>query len=340
MVDMWISETGTYTEPPVDGGPAAVNDKSIYIISCGESSSSCARATAGAVSAIETIGWEYTIFDTEGDYSQAGAGVRQAIAADADGVFSYFIDCSYMQGPLAEAKEAGIFVVQAEGIDCDVTDPSAEPGFAWSVTYNEGPVYEWIKSFGAAQAAYAVVASGGTGNSLFIADSESIMTAGQIDAVADVFASCSECVNTTVAYTFAEQYEGLAQQVGNELLKNPNLTQVISAYDGILQAGVSEAVLQHTRASGMEIMMVGGEGQTPTIDLVRDGVIAAGVGLDNEAEAWSAIDALNRLFQGVEPVGSGIGVQIFDRENNLPASGPYVSPIDYQSVYRAAWAVS
>jgi len=63
-------------------------------------------------------------------------------------------------------------------------------------------------------------------------------------------------------------------------------------------------------------------------------------GLDNEAEAWSAIDALNRLFQGATPVSSGIGVQIYDAEHNLPASGPYVSPIDYQSVYRAAWAVN
>jgi ribose transport system substrate-binding protein len=336
LVDQWMSAMGTYTEPPVEGGPAATPDKSIWIISCGESSSSCARATKGAVEASEAIGWESKVFDTEGDYSQAGEGVRQAIAAKADGIYAYFIDCSYMAEPLKEAREAGIPVVQAEGVDCSVADPAAEDLFAWSVTYNEGSIVEWLQAWGSAQAAYLITAGEGTGNALFVTDNEAVGTLALNEAFETQMQTCTGCTYSVAGYTFAEQYEGLGQKVSSELLKNPDLTQIGVAYDGILQAGVAEAIQQ----SGNQYTVMAGEGQEPTIELVKSGLVAAGVGLDNEQESWSAIDSLNRIFNDVEPVSSGIGIQIYTADVNIPESGAYVSPVDYKSAYKSAWGVS
>lgn len=336
LVDGLLSSTGTYSEPPVEGGPPATPDKSIWIISCGESSSSCARATKGAVEAAEAIGWDAKVFDTQGDYSQAGEGVRQAIAAKADGIYAYFIDCSYMAEPLKEAKEAGIPVVQAEGVDCGDVDPATENLFAWSVTYSEGPILDWLKAWGTAQAAYLIVAGEGTGNALFVTDNEAVGTLALNQAFEDQMKTCTGCSYTVAGYTFAEQYEGLGQKVSSELLKNPDTNQIGVAYDGILQAGVAEAIQQ----SESQYTIFAGEGQEPTIELVKSGLLAAGVGLDNEQESWSAIDSLNRIFNGVEPVSSGIGIQIYTADQNLPESGAYVSPIDYKSTYKATWGVS
>ena len=336
LVDQWTSATGTYSEPPVEGGPAAMPGKSIWIISCGESSSSCARATKGAVEASEAIGWDAKVFDTEGDYSQAGEGVRQAIAAKADGIYAYFIDCSYMAEPLKEAKAAGIPVVQAEGVDCSVADPAAEDLFAWSVTYNEGSIVEWLQAWGSAQAAYLITAGEGTGNALFVTDNEAVGTLALNEAFETQMKTCTGCTYTVAGYTFAEQYEGLGQKVSSELLKNPDLNQIGVAYDGILQAGVAEAIQQ----SGNQYTVMAGEGQEPTIELVKSGLVSAGVGLDNEQESWSAIDSLNRIFNGAEPVSSGIGIQIYTADLNLPESGAYVSPVDYKAAYTAAWGVS
>ncbi len=336
LVDTWTSATGTYSDPPVAGGPAAETGKTIWIISCGESSSSCARATKGAVEAADAIGWQTKVFDTQGDYSQAGEGVRQAIAAKADGIYAYFIDCSYMQEPLKEAKEAGIPVVQAEGVDCDVADPSAAPLFAWTVTYNEGSIIDWLKAWAKAQAAYLITAGSGTGNILFVTDSEAVGTLALNQSFEDQMKTCPGCTYTMAAYTFNEQYAGLGQKVSSELVKNPDINEIGVAYDGILQAGVAEAIQQ----AGTPYTVMAGEGQEPTMELVRSGVVAAGVGLDNEQESWSAIDSLNRIFAGVEPVSSGIGIQIYTADQNLPASGPYVSPVDYKAAYKAAWGVS
>lgn len=336
LVDQWTSAVGTYSEPPVEDGPAATRDKSIWIISCGESSSSCARATKGAVEASETIGWDSKVFDTQGDYSQAGEGVRRAIAAKADGIYTYFIDCSYMAEPLREAREAGIPVVQAEGVDCGVADPAAEDLFAWTVSYNEGSILDWLKAWGSAQAAYLITAGEGTGNSLFVTDNEAVGTLVLNQAFEEQMQTCPGCTYTVAGFTFTEQYEGLGQKVGSELLKNPGLTQIGIAYDGILQAGVAEAIQQ----SGNQYTVMAGEGQEPTIELVKSGLVSAGVGLDNEQESWSAIDSLNRIFNGVEPVSSGIGIQIYTANLNLPERGSYVSPVDYKSAYIAAWGVN
>jgi ribose transport system substrate-binding protein len=54
---------------------------------------------------------------------------------------------------------------------------------------------------------------------------------------------------------------------------------------------------------------------------------------------WAAVDTLNNLFQGKAPAFSGLGWQLVDPAHNLPASGPWVSPIDFKAIYKKAWGV-
>lgn len=332
--DRWLA--GTSVEPPVADSPKAAPGKRIWVISCGQSNASCARGTQGAQDAAAAIGWQATVFDTKGNLSTAGDGIRQAIAARADGIFMYFIDCSYAQQPLIEAKAAGIPVVQAEGIDCELADPKSPSLFTHSVSYQEGPLLTWLHDFGASLAALLVTATNGRGNIVFIADNAAIGTRSVIKGYQSEAAKCPECASEVVEYSFDQLTAGVSQQVQQKLLQNPEADAVGVAYDGILQSGVSVAVMQSVRG-GRPLTLAAGEGSAPTMDLVRKGTIVGGSGLDNEWEGWSGVDNLNRIFQGAPTAGSGIGIQLYTKGHNVPASGPYVASVDYRSAYRKAW---
>ena len=328
---------GTSVEPDVSDSPEGVADKDVMLISCDQSASSCARGIQGAQDAAEALGWNTTIFDAKSNLSTAGDGIRQAIAAGMDGIFIYFIDCSYMQQPLQEAKDAGIPVVQAEGVDCNEADEAAPSLFTHSVEYVEGPLLTWIEDFGAATAAYIINETDGYSNTLFVADNASIGTEHVISGYNEMMERCPDCASEVLEYSFEKLYgEGVSQDLQQQLLKRPDVNSVGVAYDAILLSGVADAVQQASK-SGQEYLLTGGEGSDAAMDYLRDGLVAAGVGLDNEWEGWSGIDNLNRLFQDAPTANSGIGIEIYDAENNAPESGPFVSQIDYKSAYLEGW---
>lgn len=331
----WLD--GTSVEPDVSDSPAAAEDKEIMLISCGQSTSSCARGIQGAEDAAEAIGWKSTVYDTKGNLSAAGDGIRQAIASGVDGIFIYFIDCSYMQQPLEEARRAGIPVVQAEGVDCNVADPAAEPLFTHSVSYVEGELLEWIEDFGAGSAAYLITEARGYADVLFVADNASIGTEHVIAGFNRMMERCPDCNAEVLEYSFDKLYgEGVSQDLQQKLLQRPDVNSVGVAYDAILLSGVADAVQQAAK-SGQNYLLTGGEGSDAAMDYLRKGVVVAGVGLDNEWEGWSGVDNLNRLFQGAPTASSGIGIELYDGDRNLPESGPFVSKIDYQSAYLEGW---
>jgi ribose transport system substrate-binding protein len=336
LLAYWLK--GTYEAPPTAGSPKAAAGKHIWVISCGQSLSSCAKGTKGAVDAAHAMGWQASVYDTKGNLATAADGVRQAIAAKASGIFIYFIDCSYMQSALQAAKAAGIPVVQAEGIDCNIADPKAPKLFSWTVSYADGPLLTWLKDFGRAMTSYLIQADQATGNVLYIADNAAIGTKAVVAGYKEEMATCTQCKSTVVPYAFTQIANGLSQPVQEALLRNPNVNEVGVAYDAILNAGVSDAVQQAER-TGRKLVLTAGEGQTPTMQLLRSGVVAAGVGLDNEWEGWSGVDALNRIFAGKKPVTSGIGIQLYEKGHNVPASGSYVAPVDFRTAYKMAWGV-
>jgi ribose transport system substrate-binding protein len=336
LVAKWYQ--GTYKDPSTFGSPKPATGKTIWAISCGQSLSSCARGTKGAVDAAKAIGWNVHVFDTKGDLGTANQGIRQAIAAKADGVFVYFIDCSYMKQGLQEAKKAGIPVVQAEGIDCNLAQKGAPSLFAWNVSYSEGPLLTWLKDFGRAMTSWQIANSNGKADILYIADNAAVGTKAVTAGFKQEIGTCTQCKSKVVEYSFDQMTKGLSSLVQDELLKNPTIDSVAVAYDAILQAGVSDGVQQAAR-TGRKIVLTAGEGQDPTMALLRKGVVSAGVGLDNEWESWSGIDALNRIFNGKKPVTSGVGIQLYDKNHNVPASGPYKAPIDFKAAYKKAWGV-
>ena len=84
---------------------------------------------------------------------------------------------------------------------------------------------------------------------------------------------------------------------------------------------------------------MGGEGFADELDLIRSGKITAANVISSEWVGWASVDTMNSVFIGQSPADSGIGWTMVDATHNMPPSGEFVPPVDFQSEYKAAWGV-
>lgn len=332
---------GTFENPP-SSAPAHDSDKSIYLISCGQSIPFCVTSITGARDAARSLGWKTTLIDSKGDFNNAGQAIRQAIAAKADGIFVYALDCEYFKQPLQEAKNAGIPVVTAEARDCNQNIRFKDNGgpqlFTSVVSYVEGSLLDWFKSYGTAQAKLALAKSGDNTHSM----SFFINELGASVVISDAYQKyledkCAKCDDHVVNYTLAQASEGYQEKAQQALLQRPETNLIRVDADGTLTGGVLTAA----KISAPKAKIISGEGQESLLDVFRKGntEIVGGVGTATTWEGWAAIDSLLRIFAGEPPVSSGIGIQVWDADHNTPRSGGYEPPVDYRGLYKKAWGV-
>jgi ribose transport system substrate-binding protein len=156
---------------------------------------------------------------------------------------------------------------------------------------------------------------------------------------------CSTCTLTNVDWVGTELGPALQQKAEQALLKNPDVDAVVVPADAALTGGVMAALDASGRSN--EIIIVGGEGTNEVLDIVRRRPAGTHVvmALPVEWDAYTAIDALNRLFNKQKPSSApGEGLQLVDLEHGLPATGQkYVplrdgQPVDFAALYAKAWA--
>ena len=322
---------GTNQSPPTSG-PKPEPGKKVWILSCGQAFTSCAAATGAAEEAAHTLGWQTTIFDTKGDLPTAGTGVRQAIAAGADAIYFWYIDCQNMQQPLSEARKAGIEVVAAESFDCNYGNSGQPPLFSYQVHYVGGDWEHFVQIWTRAVADYAIAKTDNNATAMYLIDDTALVNPISVKAFEDEMSKCGDCKSVIEQFPISELGGGLQARVQQALIKNPDVNAVAVAYDAILLGG-AEAGIQ---SSGRNLLVINSTGDS-AMDLVREGKADGGIGYSAGWEAYSGMDALNRLFNGDTPMSSGMGLQAYDQNHNLPASGPYEPPIDYKAIYRKAW---
>jgi ribose transport system substrate-binding protein len=321
------------------------------------------QAQGQIVDAAKLMGWHVTVFDGKFSPDTVVSGLRQAIAAKADGIVVAFADCATVKAGLQDVKAAHIPVVGIEAIDCDqqvgnngVLQSSGQPGlFTAQPLYNtpsgglttfdgfEGDVY------GPYQALGMVAGTKGHGEIIALNETDtpivSVGIAGFRNALKGYCPACK--IVDTINFVGTDLGPTLQQKVAQALAQHPEANAVYAPYDAPTQ-DVSAAVIGSGRTNSLFVM--GGEGTAPVADLIRENRgVNAGVGYSVTWEAWSALDALNRLFHGEKPVGtpdgagfpSGMGTQLYDSHHNMPSKGQrFQGPIDFQAAYRKAWGVS
>jgi ribose transport system substrate-binding protein len=334
---------GTYTEPTGDT-PAHEPGKKIWMVSVDQAIPFAKYASDGMNEAADSLGWSFKIFNGKSDPNRQLSGIQQALAAGADGIIVGYIDCPVLKTGLQQAKKAGVPVVDIEGSDCDQLKSGDPKLFSHIVNYAGGQGFrEWIQSWGAAQAAWVIAKTGGKAKTILTRETDTTTTNLAGKGAIDGMKTCSTCeIVETVDFVGPDLGPPLQQKIEQALIRHPDADSFISAYDGVLTAGGGANALKSSGRLG-KIHIMGGEGDTPNIELIASKAgDDACIGIPTGWEGYAAMDAVIRLFAKDDPskTTSGIGIQVCDREHNMPPAGKaYEPPIDYVAAYKKSWGV-
>jgi ribose transport system substrate-binding protein len=335
---------GTLT-PPDDTAREGVKGKKLVIISSGQSSISSSIPVNAAEEAAKKLGWSVSVYDAQLNPANDATLMSQAIASGADGIILDAIDCQFVKSQMEQAKAKGILTVPIYAYDCD--DPYAgkggEPLFAGIINYgpeaNEN-LGAFAEEYGYAQGKAVIAATNGKAKVVFFNDPTVTVLhytgAGFLRAIKE----CAACeVVADIKFNGLDLGPQLQQRAASVLLQHPEANAVKSPYTAATLLSIAPAVSQSGRASSLYVM--GGEGFQPELDLLRNhnGVNAVMIS-PSDWTGWAAVDTMNSLFRGEKPAFSGLGWQLVDGMHNLPASGPWVSPIDFKAAYEKVWGVS
>jgi ribose transport system substrate-binding protein len=328
--------SGQYTEAP-SAGPKAQKGKNVWVLSCGQAAEGCSYISETIVEAGKELGWNVTLsdgkFNADNAYTTA---IRQAVAAGADGIVVDGVDCDLIKQPLAEAVDAGVSVVGYASYPCaDGTNFTGTAIFSEELPTEQSRNEAW----GRAQAYYTIAKSDGKANVISIKYSGVQIGDAVYSGFKEVMDQCAECTVSYVEVVLADLANGnFSSKVDSALLNNPDATVIHAPFDSFITLGLAAAV---QRAGREDMLVLAGGGYPSNIRLIRDdNGQDAGVSGDLAWDAWSAADALNRIFAGEQPVPAGNGYVAVDRDRNLPTSGDVWNvPYDFRAAYRAVWGV-
>lgn len=333
----WLA--GTFRPPP-DDGPAAVDGASVYVISCGQLLESCSVLVDGVMDGAEAIGWDATLFDTGLDFTKAGDGVRQAIAAGADGAVVVGVDCQHFSGALDEANAADFPVVVLNAFDCDVTsDGEQEARFAAQVSFTpEGQDPEQgARDFAGAKVDYGIVETDADLKVINLTQDDLLAITLLGEGFDSALATCGSCeLVDTVTFSTGDLLDGtLPQKVASSIVAHPEANAISFPYAAAVQLG-----LPGIADSGRDdLLVMGAEGMPSQYDLLADGQIDMVMAFPSDWTGWAAIDTLNRVLQGAETVDEGVGYQLLTADDLGPDNAPPPPPYDFEATYREVWGV-
>jgi ribose transport system substrate-binding protein len=336
-----LAYAGTDREPPTTATKPQ-RGKKVWIISPGQVGESASIATNAAKEAGELVGWKMTLFDSKGDPANFSAGIRQAIAAKADGIILHSIDCAWVKQALVEAQAAKVKTLAYYSLDCDDPSVKGEPLYSGTVNFGAqfGDYASLIRAWGAVKADWVIVKTQGLAKAISFKEDEFLIVKYIREGFEQELAKCKTCeVVKTVDFTIPDFGPKLQQKAQGALLQHPEANAVHVPYDTPMLLGIGRAVLESGRND--QISVIAGEGFPSNVQLIRDnkGQDAANA-FPAPWTGYAAVDSLNSLFNNQKPQDAGIGWKLIDRDHNLPAPGKgYESAKDFRTAYKKAWGV-
>lgn len=331
----------TFKQPPSEA-PAPESGKNVWSITLGLAQDASADFDSGFSEASESMGWDVTSCDGEFSPNKWSQCIRQAISDQADGVALYVIDCPSVQAPLREAREAGITVVATESPDCSDVEQGGPTLFDAKVEFTQGDFAEWLAAQAESEADASIVQTDGDAKVILLWETDAWALNHMHEArVAEYEELCPNCeVVDTIEFVASDLEGPLRQKLEQSLLQNPDANVVNTQYDD--PALTVAPAIRQAEASGRELFVTGGVGGEAAVDLIReDRGLDADFVYDIEWEGFHAADTMNRLFNDEEPVPSGVGIGMIDRERDLPPEGEgWTTDLDFKSAYYDAWGVN
>ncbi|RSN11733.1 hypothetical protein DMB42_14300 [Nonomuraea sp. WAC 01424] len=331
--------TGTYSEPP-SSGPAPAKDENVWVITAWQQVRALAYQAEQLTEAATKLGWKAQVCDGLNNVNGGmSTCVRQATAAGATGIVLVSVDCAPVRQALVEARKAGVKIASFSGFDCDdPTQDGSSPQFDAPAGYSADMprLADFYTRLGAMRADLAIAKTQGKAKVLHIAFHGISFGDYVAKGFTDRIATCGGCEIVNTVKIAPADVPNLRQKFETALVQAPQANVVAVDVDHFFVAGVQPALVSSPRK---DLVVIGNECQVDNLDYIRGGKGQQYCfGASNGYRAYATIDALNRVFNGEQVAPAGIGIQIVDKDRNLPAPGAeYVGPIDFAAAYAKTW---
>ncbi len=337
IAEQYLSARTTYqgptSSPPIRPGVR------VAIISCSQVTTGCHRPTEAAVAAAQTIGWNATVFDGQGQPSIQLQAVETAVSQHYDAIILMLVDPNNVAAGLQAAHAAHIAVVTL-GEPAYTTSRASTWGWIPDVSH------DWLQS-GVALAEYMVWKSNGKVNALMMDGADTIVVQdGQFKGSYQVLSSkklCPDCMVSVQKFTVATLTTVPAQEAQSAVEGNPNLNW-LWCYDFCLYQAITK--LQAAGLTRPNLQAAGFDCNAENLNLMKNGVVQSVCAADaRDWEAWATVDEANRLLSGQRPVAENPPFRLVDRStiSQLTAqdlADGWQGGYDFRSEFKKIWGVS
>jgi ribose transport system substrate-binding protein len=284
----------------------------------------------GMITAGEKVGYDFTVWNNQGQLTQYQQGFSQAITTGASLIdLLAGPDPNALKPQIEQAQEAGILVVSSHlsGIEQEVP----------YVDYNLPIDY---KLAGELLAAW-VVQHDPTAHVLVVVSDEIVSTASMREGISQEF----DNYGPDVEYEFAnvpipEWGQKVKPTVQSAIVADPDLTYVIAIYDSMSQF-ITPAV--DATDSADRVKIIGFNGTPFVLDLVREGKVEMDLGESLQWAGWAIADAEMRLIGDMGLVEDmNVPFRLWTQDNAAEAGVPAdfgKGYGDFQSEYLKLWQV-
>jgi ribose transport system substrate-binding protein len=307
----------------------ALKGKSLWFITVTMNQFSTDMA-AGVKEAADAAGLSTVLYDGQGSANRFTEGMNQAIAQKAGGIVLVGIEPSLIKAELAEAKAAGIPVLNTLNSNPTDTVPDGMfANFTSDFTSDGKTAAEWALNDSGCATDMIIVKSSTIPVWNYLAD-------GAEKAVKELCPS--DCKTTVLDVDAANISTDLTSKLQTALQKDPDVNYVFVVWD----SGVPYAQ-PVVASSGTKAKIIARDGIAPSLQMVAAGTQQLTVATPPPGWiGWAAADDVFRAMLGQEPSGLVIPTRLIDKDNVGSGSDADVSPnyTDYQSAFSKLWGVA
>jgi ribose transport system substrate-binding protein len=300
--------------------------KSVWFVANDENESLISSIEKGVQQAGAAAGLKVVNFDGQGAATTENQGVSEAVAQHADAIILQGITPSIVSGPLAEAFDAHIPVIDSFNSSPD--DPLN--GLYAHVTAN-------FRQYGQLEADFALAQ---TDCKLNLEAFTSTTFQSLVEAAAGIKQEVSKLCGSSCSTEFYNVAPtDLATAVGplvtTSLARNPKTNFMLATYDGI--GSYMVPALQEI-GSSVETMSQTGEQQD--LQYVAQGTLTADLSYPPlQYIGWAEIDEVGRALAGQPAVTENLPAQLFTK-SNINIQNPFPSFGNYESAFEKLWGRS
>ena len=318
----------TFTKPTPNFAMSKNSGKTVWYIAPDMSIPFIATIASGVKAAAAAAGMKAVIFDGKGQVNTFNQGVTEAVSQKASGIILQGINPALVSGPLAQAKAAGIPVI--DSLNGDPTQPLASGVLAHvTVNYTEG---------GKLMADWVIAASKGTAHVVVFTSSIYTIYQNMVAGFKEEFAKLcpSTCKIDAVENV---QPTGVATQLcsitSTAISRYPDAKYFVPFYDAMVTYMIPS--IQQVHAN---VAIISHDGVTTNLDIIRKGGVqqADVSNPPTAAMGWAEVDEIGRLIAGLKPAPEDLPQQLFVKANvGSSDAGLFSGYANYESEYKSVW---